>query len=69
MATKNADVPAFPCVFEQTDMVRPGMTKREYFAGLAMQGLIARGAGGPTDVARDAVMAADALLKVLGGSQ
>jgi hypothetical protein len=44
-----------------------GLTKREYFAGLAMQGLLA---SGPHDcdlrgIAYDAVCAADALLKAL----
>lgn len=43
-----------------------GLTKREYFAGLAMQGFCATGhyANG-NDIASDAVKAADALLAAL----
>ena len=48
----------------------PGLTKREYFAGLAMQGLCANSqenspAGDWKTVARDAALAADALLAEL----
>lgn len=45
-----------------------GLTKREYFAGLAMQGLIGKGAEiihNPADVANYAVDFADELLKQL----
>lgn len=43
-----------------------GLTKREYFAGLAMQGLAARGAYIPTvNAAEAAVKMADALIEAL----
>ena len=35
----NADAPAFPAIDEQT--YEPGLTKREYFAAMAMQGMCA----------------------------
>ena len=63
----NADFPAMPYTFDIGGgfrKVSPGLTKREYFAGLAMQGLIAHGYGliqGP----ELAVEYADALLKEL----
>ena len=81
----NADMPAAPCQgsvdrerneprpyqFGNNDFVFQGVTKREYFAGLAMQGILAnknyeaprrqRLAG----MSADAVAAADALLDEL----
>jgi hypothetical protein len=44
-----------------------GLTKREYFAGLALQGLIARPntKGTPTEYGNTAVIHADSLLKEL----
>lgn len=42
-----------------------GLTKREHFAGLAMQALLGRPIGGPEGVAQDAVACADALLAEL----
>jgi hypothetical protein len=41
---KNSDQPAFPIVIEGTEEdinVDDGLTKREYFAALAMQGVLA----------------------------
>ena len=70
---KNADLPAMP-IGEQIDSVfmNPlcnGLTKREYFAAMAMQGYIA---GGGSDIAflqlgamKDCVIAADRLLEAL----
>lgn len=65
----NSDAPAYP---DNWDAKLPGLTKREYFAAMAMQGLSARPyrsgyddeARARTD-ARRAVLAADALLKEL----
>ena len=70
----NGDKPAFghgvrsDVTFRQHE----GLTKREYFAGLAMQGILAFGlhidVGGmekPGYVAEDAVATADALLEEL----
>lgn len=49
-----------------------GLTKREYFAGLAMQGLLAMGPrcqGAPEDMAAHAAVCADALLAELEKSK
>lgn len=66
---KNENEPAFPLV----ELVSPdrdvyyGLTKREYFAGLAMQGMLAKGVDTVLikPVAIDAVRYADALLAEL----
>ncbi len=82
---RNADMPAMPCQvsidrdndaprpyqFGNDDFVSPGLTKREYFAGLAMQGILANKQYDPPrrqrldGMADDAVAAADALLAKL----
>lgn len=78
---KNANEPAHPCVVEREAPVSghdgltntynakcPGLTKREYFAAMAMQGLLAQDAdlnwGAPL-IARYAVEQADELLAEL----
>lgn len=44
----------------------PGLTKREYFAGLALQGLVSRQAPGSIEVCTaHAVVCADALIEAL----
>ena len=56
---------AYPTSFKKHDDI--GLTKREYFAGLAMQGLVSRAGENPS-VALDtelAVNLADALLEAL----
>lgn len=71
--------PAFPCE-QGTDpngnwnqTFEPGLTKREYFAALAMQGLLANPgldvAHDVDDAAEVAVLFADKLLARLGGGQ
>lgn len=77
--TKNADMPAMPLFDEDGVPLNPvgwvnvrnitsGLTKREYFAGLAIQGLLAR-YGNDDDFdenrAKWAVEQADALLAEL----
>jgi hypothetical protein len=79
---KNSDEPAMPgkvtldrttyefkpFQFGNDDFECAGLTKREHFAGLAMQGFISAGSQGmPTDldVAVMAIKYADALLKAL----
>jgi hypothetical protein len=73
---KNADLPAMPFTEEPYPIdaintnygaVATGLTKREYFAVLAMQGLCAHSGDyyTGTDLAQDAVMYADALLAEL----
>ena len=69
----NADKEAFPRAGFSGPMgySKPvsGLTKREYFAAMAMQGLCANSIAGshnkPNNLAIDAVMYADALLKEL----
>ena len=46
-------------------LVDSGLTKRESFAVMAMQGLLANDSGLITSKARDAVKAADALIEEL----
>jgi hypothetical protein len=66
------DRPAFPTQYSNeadgsTVMPSEGMTLREYYAGLAMQGLLARHPfGGHTEsISIDAVTLADALIAEL----
>lgn len=71
---KNKEKGAFACASET--IYQQGLTKREYFAGLAMQGLLTRvpnRQGGETDLGVDeakrivieSVIIADELLKQL----
>lgn len=47
-----------------------GLTKREYFAGLAMQGLLSEGSTGSfEDIAKESVKFADELIKALNNEQ
>jgi len=68
---KNADETAFPFEGGNNNGVQPssGLTKREHFAAMAMQGLIASDTpewtGTPESQAENAVKYADALLKEL----
>ena len=60
----NANDPAYPCLRE--DIPFWGLTKREYFAGLAMQELLNENAHERYDeIAKWAVKHADALLAKL----
>lgn len=63
----NANDPAHPV---SSDHMRDGLTKREYFAGLAMQGYLASFSGitalmQPPAIAESSVAFADALLAEL----
>ena len=73
----NADMPAMPVTDEcgmffsdvPPDLCTMGLTKREYFAGIAMGRVIAQdknGVMGPDITAAAAVILADALLAELG---
>lgn len=79
---KNADMPAMPTIanldrdqdkfyekqVSNNDYMLFGLTKREHFAGLAMQGMISAEYGAkvsPGQWAKDALEAADALLAEL----
>lgn len=64
---KNGEQGAFACASE--NVYQEGVTKREYFAGLAMQGFCAcispESSLSAEDLAKAAVIRADALLKAL----
>jgi hypothetical protein len=57
--------PAFYHPDGAIDLPNNGLTKREYFAAIALQGLLANDSGLITSKARDAVKAADALIEEL----
>lgn len=61
---KNADEPAFPI---QDNILEKGLTKREYFAAMAMQGILANPnwAMNEAYAAEAAIAEADKLLKHL----
>lgn len=71
----NSDLPAMPNqtqygknggVCNLSDITGPGLTKREHFAAMAMQGMVTNVVGVNYDlVATDAVEMANALLKAL----
>lgn len=65
---KNRDMPAMPITSNTESMdgaFLVGLTKREYFAGLALQALLSRGAGVTEDTADRARIAAERLLQNL----
>lgn len=66
---KNADKPTFPYRHSELLKENRGLTKREYFAAMAMQGLCANSNSGSQHsfdrLAKEAVMYADELLKQL----
>ena len=64
---ENKDKSAFPYVLDWS-MHEDGFTKREYFAAMAMQGLLANaeyGSSASSEIARLAIGQADELLKQL----
>lgn len=67
----NENQPAFPVFLQEglsyNSHVDAGVSKREYFAGLAMQGLLA--SGRTDNVEQAAVLFADHLLKELENSK
>jgi hypothetical protein len=72
---KNADKPITPIYSEGEIYITTnegsfeGLTKREYFAGLAMQGIMSRNTVGMNDatISHKCVQIADELLKQLEG--
>jgi hypothetical protein len=67
---KDTGGPAFPFVFDdmatRSRQIYTGMSIRDWFAGMAMQGLLAcpvQPQSGPDMYARDAYTLADAMLK------
>ena len=81
----NSDMPAMPSKvsvnrdsgdvqpyqFGNDDFSTPGLTKREHFVGLAMQGMLTNPGdySKPEHVAHDAIMYADAILTALEQEQ
>lgn len=73
MTRKNGDLPAMPIEFNGFGLYAPeahaGLSKREYFAALAMQGILSNGVDftlhDDKDVAAAAVLHADLLLTEL----
>jgi hypothetical protein len=66
---KNSEEGAFPKPDNDNYLDQNGLTKREYFAGLAMQSMVASGYYGGTsqiqEAAKQAIKLADELLKQL----
>ena len=70
----NGDKLAFPFEGGANNRIEPsvGLNKREYFAAMAMQGIISAVLAGGcnpvsyTEIAKDAITAADELLKAIG---
>jgi hypothetical protein len=71
MILQNPNKPAFPITEEETDRIEEGirihtgLTKREYFAGLAMQGVLTDSRLSAEEAVEIATRAADHLLKQL----
>lgn len=70
-AKQLGNTPAFACGADGGCGPWPGMTLRQYYAGLAMQGLLALHGNDvePTSIARYAARRADALLDELAKEQ
>lgn len=71
---ENGNEPINPVYFKDGELNCLGLTKREYFASLAMQGMLANNLNVPNTpnveyVARLSVIAADELLKQLNDEQ
>lgn len=69
---ENSDKPIYPCTIRSGDSFAEtnqayGLTKREYFAGLAMQGFISNidGIYSPKEVIKLSIEMGDELLKQL----
>lgn len=58
---------AFACVDSQKQYLQEGLTKREYFAGLAMQGILSKGSVYDDEwICMRSLKLADELIKQLG---
>jgi hypothetical protein len=65
---KNSDMPAMPVkpeVINGNHQVHFGLSKREHFAAMAMQGLLAQGYGACDEMKDEAIASADLLLAAL----
>lgn len=68
----NKDEPAHPVVVHNSGIHKYGLTKREYFAGLALQGFITADAEDNysyTELSERSVKAADTLLQELDNAK
>ena len=66
----NSDMPAMPCREMSTRAARIGLTKREHFAAMAMQGFCSDSKDAEmSGIVKSSVMMADALLKELEENQ
>jgi len=63
----NNKIEPYHPVYNSTNYPHNGLTKREYFAALAMQGLLTRNEAGRNEtlIAGDAVSCADELIRIL----
>ena len=59
----NTGGPAFPCHPGIENPIYDGMTLRDYFAGKAMEGLIANNSTDAQEIAQAAYIIADAMLE------
>ena len=70
---KNSDMPAMPHTeYDKDGNLPAGLTKREYFSGLAMQSILAADTEQSytsESIAREAIQVADALLAALEQEQ
>ena len=65
MRTK-AKNPAFPLISDEGYVINAGLTKREYFALMALQGMLAKyGSDYQVNNAKEAIYWADALIEEL----
>lgn len=65
IAQNNGESGAFAMYSSEDEMCQDGLTKREYFAGLALQSIIAKGGTSEKNMTYYAVRFADDLLKEL----
>jgi hypothetical protein len=64
---ENGKQGAFACVDSQKQYLQEGLTKREYFAGLAMQGILSKGSVYDDEwICMRSLKLADELIKQLG---
>jgi hypothetical protein len=64
---ENGKKGAFACVDSQKQYLQEGLTKREYFAGLAMQGILSKGFEYDNEwICVRSLKLADELIKQLG---
>lgn len=65
--SKNSEQPAYPIFNEWGHATKEGLTKREYYAGITLQGILAnsRIVASDSDIVKASISLADELLKQL----